>query len=100
MYQVRICTRVAAPASAKGVVVCNQRRPSSEQHVACKVDRLLRLRSCHKTSVIQATTALCLQHVQGLADQALDYFAKLGFACPMHENPADHLMDIITRECS
>lgn len=35
---------------------------------------------------------------QGAADKALDYFSKLGFECPMHENLANHLMDVITCE--
>jgi ATP-binding cassette subfamily G (WHITE) protein 2 len=33
---------------------------------------------------------------QGPANKVLDHFAKLGFECPMHENPADHIMTVIT----
>lgn len=33
---------------------------------------------------------------QGPANMALDHFAKLGFECPVHENPADHIMTVIT----
>lgn len=43
------------------------------------------------------TCLAALVAVQGAADKALDYFSKLGFECPLHENPANHLMDVITR---
>lgn len=33
---------------------------------------------------------------QGPAAKAVDHFAKLGYECPQFENPADHLMHVIT----
>eukprot|EP00798_Chlamydomonas_sp_ICE-L_P023416 gene23416-30690_t len=33
---------------------------------------------------------------QGPAAEAVAHFEKLGHTCPPHENPADHLMDILT----
>ncbi|KAG2438719.1 hypothetical protein HXX76_005264 [Chlamydomonas incerta] len=33
---------------------------------------------------------------QGPAQDALDFFDRSGFPCPLHENPADHFLDVIT----
>eukprot|EP01127_Copromyxa_protea_P006699 TRINITY_DN166_c0_g1_i1.p1 TRINITY_DN166_c0_g1~~TRINITY_DN166_c0_g1_i1.p1 ORF type:complete len:632 (+),score=115.84 TRINITY_DN166_c0_g1_i1:262-1896(+) len=33
---------------------------------------------------------------QGAAAGAPGYFAQIGFPCPQHENPADHILDIIS----
>ena len=33
---------------------------------------------------------------QGAAGRAQEYFASLGYPCPMHCNPADHMLDVLT----
>lgn len=33
----------------------------------------------------------------GRADKAVDYFSKLGYACPPNFNPADYLIDVLTQ---
>ncbi|KAJ1933413.1 hypothetical protein GGF37_006738, partial [Kickxella alabastrina] len=32
----------------------------------------------------------------GPTSSAIDYFANIGFQCPMHENPADYFVDLMT----
>jgi len=32
----------------------------------------------------------------GVASGVIDHFAHLGYPCPAFENPADHIMDVIT----
>ena len=32
---------------------------------------------------------------QGAASKAVDFFELCGYPCPVHENPADHMMDVI-----
>jgi len=32
----------------------------------------------------------------GPADQVVDHYAQAGFPCPMHTNPADHILDVIS----
>ncbi|KAJ1889718.1 hypothetical protein LPJ66_007880 [Kickxella alabastrina] len=32
----------------------------------------------------------------GPTSSAIDYFASIGFQCPMHENPADYFVDLMT----
>merc|ERR1719238_535147 len=34
----------------------------------------------------------------GPAAGALSYFSKLGYVCPMHENPADYFIDLLTAD--
>jgi len=34
---------------------------------------------------------------QGAASKAADFFEICGYPCPVHENPADHIMDVICR---
>ena len=35
---------------------------------------------------------------QGIAVEAIDYFAKMGFECPEFSNPSDYFMKIMNEE--
>ena len=35
---------------------------------------------------------------QGIAVEAIDYFAKMGFECPQFSNPSDYFMKLMNEE--